>query len=153
MEVQRTLKYLKSPSNDDDKDQTRLLLSPPLVIISSVRLFFQMLCKRHILYLFILIQNFLAVKNFKPIFQFEILNVVKKLVFGALSLSLSLSHILVDKTIFLVGYLVIILSIGYVEGLKIIIIQTQPYRGVHGFRATVSKFQMKQQIKIEFFYL
>ena len=74
----------------------------------------------------------------------EILNVVKKLVFGALSLSLE--HFS-WQDIFLVDYdgryLVIVLSIGYVEGLKIIIIQTQPYRGLHGFRATVSKFYMK----------
>ena len=66
----------------------------------------------------------------------------------SLSLSLTHTHILVEKDIFLVGYdgryLVIILSIGYVEGLKIIIIiQTQPYKGVHGFGATVSKFYMK----------
>ena len=40
-------------------------------------------------------------------------------------------------------YIVNIFSIGYVEGLKIIIIQTQPYKGVHGFGATVSKFYIK----------
>ena len=62
-------------------------------------------------------------------------------------LSLSLEHFS-WQDIFLVGYdgryLVIILSIGYVEGLKIIIIiQTQPYKGVHGLGATVSKFYMK----------
>ena len=64
--------------------------------------------------------------------------------FGALSLSLE--HFS-WQDIFLVDYdgryLVIVLSIGYVEGLKIIIIQTQPYKGVHGLGATVSKFYMK----------
>ena len=60
--------------------------------------------------------------------------------------SLSLEHFS-WQDIFLDGYdgryIVIILSIGYVEGLKIIITQTQPYKGVHGFGATVSKFYMK----------